>query len=284
MGQYDKLLKNIPIMPDVATKILTYAEDLEEVSFSELEDLISLDPGLTAKILKVANSALYARQQQITRLQTAIALMGFKAIKSLVMLITASNMFHKKSVTPFYRYFWQHSLITAFIARKLTDIAGMSRFKEEAFLAGLLHDIGQIALQEGKPDEYDRILDYLNQGKEGQTCREELKVFGADHLTIGREVLKSWNFPSLYADVAGEHGLTNIQSSHKELIVLISIADRLSGVIHEMGFSEEVRKILDPFLLYSGIKLDQLSYFQENFITDLREDPLFQVCKSLFRI
>ena len=72
--------------------------------------------------------------------------MGFKAIKSLVMLLTASNMFSVKTVSPFYRYFWQHSLVTAFIAQKLCDISGNTRIREECFLAGLLHDIGQMSL------------------------------------------------------------------------------------------------------------------------------------------
>ena len=283
MDNYDKFLKNIPIMPDVATKILTYAEDLGDVSFSELEDLISLDPGLTAKILKVANSALYARQQQITRLQTAISLMGFKAIKSLVMLITASNMFQKNTVTPFYKYFWQHSLITAFIARKLSEIAGQSRWKEEAFLAGLLHDIGQLALYESKPKNYDSVMEFMNLD-ERRTCKEEIRIYGADHLSVGRKIMESWNFPSIYADVAGEHGNCNIQSSHKELIVLISISDILTTTLHEFEFSEEVQTALKPFLLYSGLTQDNLNYFQERFMIDLQRDSLFQECKSLFRI
>ncbi len=270
-------------MPDAAAKILTYAEDLEDVSFSELEDIISLDPGLTAKILKVANSALYARQQQITRLQTAISLMGFKAIKSLVMLITASNMFQKNGMSPFYKHFWQHAIITAFIARKLTEIAGMTRLKEEAFLAGLLHDIGQIVLHESKPGGYTPLLE-MNHNDEHLICREEIRIFGSDHLSIGREVMNSWNFPSLYADVAGEHGNPNIQSSHKELIVLISVADILSTTIHEIGFTREEEALMNPFLLYSGLKTEQLSYFQDRFLDDLKEDALFQECKSLFRI
>ncbi len=283
MGQYDKILKIIPVMPDVAAKILTYAEDLEDVSFSELEDLISLDPGLTAKVLKVANSALYARQQQITRLQTAISLMGFKAIKSLVMLITASNMFQKKSSSSFYKHFWQHSIITAFIARKLSEISGLSRLKEEAFLAGLLHDIGQIVLHESKPEGYEIIIN-LGSPNEHDMCREEIRIFGMDHLTLGREVMNSWNFPSLYADVAGEHGNINIQSSHKELIVLITIADMLSTLLHSVAFSEEDHQALEPYLLYSGIKMEQLDYFHERFLEDLKEDALFQECRSLFRI
>lgn len=283
MDNYEKFLKTIPVMPDVATKVLTFAEDLDEVSFTELESLISMDPGLTAKVLKVANSALYARQQQITRLQTAISLMGFKAIKSLVMLLTASNMFSKKSVSAFYKYFWQHSLITAFISQKLCDISGNMRIREESFLAGLLHDIGQMSLYESKKNGYDEIMEYMNQNEE-KTCEVENSIFGANHRDVGRKIMENWNFPAVFADTAGEHGNVNIQSPHKELIVLVSIADILTAVLHEIGFSDDTKKALDPYLKYSGITLDQLSYFQDKFMIEMKDDSLFQECKSLFRL
>ncbi len=270
-------------MPDVATKILTFAEDLDEVSFSELESLISMDPGLTAKILKVANSALYARQQQITRLQTAISLMGFKAIKSLVMLLTASNMFSTKKVSPFYKYFWQHSLVTAFIAQKLCDISGNTRIREECFLAGLLHDIGQMSLIEEGNKAYDGMMEIINQ-KEDRTCEMERELFGTDHRFLGRKIMESWNFPSIYCDAAGEHGSVNIQSPHKELITYVTIADILTTVLHEFDFSPEVQQQLTPFLKYSGIRLEQLKYFQDSFMIELKDNKLFQECKILFRV
>ncbi|MDA3955440.1 HDOD domain-containing protein [Oceanispirochaeta sp.] len=239
MDKFEKFLKNIPVMPDVATKVLSFAEDLDEVSFNELESLISMDPGLTAKILKVANSALYARQQQISRLQTAISLLGFKAIKSLVMLLTASNMFSKKPVSPFYKYFWQHSLITAFIAQKLCDMTGSTRIREEAFLAGLLHDIGQMSLYESQMNAYDTIMAFINVNEE-KTSSEETEIFGVNHREVGRRIMESWNFPSMFADTAGEHGNVNIQSPHKELIVIVSIADLMTTILHEFGFTDEM--------------------------------------------
>jgi putative nucleotidyltransferase with HDIG domain len=283
MENYERFLKNIPVMPDVATKVLTFAEDLDEVSFRELETLISMDPGLTAKILKVANSALYARQQQITKLQTAISLMGFKAIKSLVMLLTASNMFSTKAVSPFYKYFWQHSLVVAFIAQKLCDIADLSRIREEAFLAGLLHDIGQMSLYESKRNGYDEIMEFVN-ADEGKTCELETQIFGADHRSVGGMILDSWHFPAMYADSAGEHAMVNIQSPHKELVVIISIADLVSSELFSIEYSPEVREKLNPFLKYSGLRIEQLAYFQEDFMIEMKKDPLFQECRSLFRL
>jgi len=101
---------------------------------------------------------------------------------------------------------------------------------------------------------------------------------------VGRKVMDSWNFPGIYADTAGEHGNINIQSSHKELIVLITISDILTTCLHDFGFPDDVQTVLKPYLLYSGVKLDQLSYFQDRFMLDMKDDPLFQECRSLFKL
>ena len=81
---YEKFMKQLPVIPEVATKIMGIAEDGSEISFQELENIIKVDPGLTTKILRVANSAMYARQREIKNLQMAITLLGLKNIKSLV--------------------------------------------------------------------------------------------------------------------------------------------------------------------------------------------------------
>ena len=131
MPDYSQYLKNLPVMPEVAAKILSMAEHNLDISFKELEEIIRVDPGLTAKILKIANSALYARQREIKSLQMAITLLGFKNIKSLVMLITASNTFTKYKKTSFYQYFWKSSILSSFFAKHITLRCGRKGLAEE---------------------------------------------------------------------------------------------------------------------------------------------------------
>ena len=102
VDKYESYLKNLPVMPEVATRVMRIAEDKLDISFKELEEIIKLDPGLTVKILRIANSALYARQREIKSLQMAITLLGFKNIKSLVLLVAASNTFARYKKTAFY--------------------------------------------------------------------------------------------------------------------------------------------------------------------------------------
>ncbi|TFG62986.1 MAG: HDOD domain-containing protein, partial [Spirochaetales bacterium] len=146
MEIYEQYLKNLPIIPNVAAKVMSITEEKIDISFQELENIIKIDPALSAKILKVANSALYARQKEIKTLQMAITLLGFKTIKSLVMLTTASNMFLKYRNTLFYKHFWKHSVMTAFIAKELAFKHVKKLNPDELFIAGLLHDIGEAAI------------------------------------------------------------------------------------------------------------------------------------------
>ena len=154
VGNYEQYLKKLPVIPEVATKIMSIAEEKLDISFKELENIIKMDPGLTAKILKIANSALYARQREITSLQMAITLLGFKNIKSLVMLVTASNTFAKYKKTEFYQFFWKHSILTAFFAKHISLRCNKKELSEEVFLSAILHNIGQVALFNSDQEKY----------------------------------------------------------------------------------------------------------------------------------
>jgi HD-like signal output (HDOD) protein len=225
---FAKYLNELPVIPDIAQKILEMAQQGMDISFLELEQTISLDPGLTSKVLRVANSALYARQNQISNLRSAITLLGFNNIRNLVLLVTASSMFSKNKKSPFYRYFWKHSLVTAFYSRSLATEAGNPELEEEAFLAGLLHNIGQVALFLSAPEGYEKLItQVVIEGKRLSSLEKE--AFDTDHKEVGHSVLEGWNFPSLFSDCALEHGANNITSPHKQLIIIVSTADFLTS-------------------------------------------------------
>ncbi len=281
MAQFENYLKQLPVIPAVANKILHEAEEMEEISFKELEEMIKVDPLLTAKILKVANSALYARQREITTLQMAITLLGFKNIRSLVLLTIASNMFAKYKKTGFYEQFWKHSLLTAFIARELIAKKVKSLAPDEGFLAGLLHDIGQVAMFHAKQQEYLQVIE--ERAKQSGNLKElEQRYFEVTHKEIGAEVLTAWNFPHMYVDAAREHGMANITSEHRTLIITVSIADILAVRVVHGDFPEEKKPLLSRLLLYLTIPPESIDYYTGEFIEKLKRDPLFIECKNLF--
>ena len=272
MKPYEKYLKALPVMPDIAAKIVSIPEDNINISFKDLENLIKVDPGLTTKILKVANSALYARQKEITSLQIAITMLGFKTIKSLVFLVSASNMFRHSKDKSFYQYFWKHSITTAFIAQNIASRAGFKRLADEVFLAGLLHDIGRAAMYQADAELFMAV-------KNGA---QERQGFGADHREIGEAILNSWDFPPVYVDTAREHNSLNITSQYKTIILIVSAADLLSGHYSDSPLAEIHDDILDAFLVRINLKPEDKDFYINNFYGQLTENPMFQECSSLF--
>ncbi len=283
MIDYTQYLKNMPVIPDIASKILTVAEEKMDISFRELENTIKMDPGLSAKILRVANSALYARQREVKNLQTAITLLGFKTIKNLVLLITASNMFSKSQNIAFYKFFWKHSVINAFMARSFAERARLRQLSDECFLAGLLHDIGQVALHNANPEKYTQVLELAKNEKKRISEIEEA-LFDTNHRDVGADVLRNWSFPDVYVDSAAEHGSANITSSHKQTILIISIADFVTSNIDLYDDSPLDLSLLHAVLRQTNITEEIVQEYQSSFLDTIAEDKLFQECKSLFKI
>jgi putative nucleotidyltransferase with HDIG domain len=280
---FEQYLKSMPIIPDVATRILSIAEDKLDISFKELEEIIKVDPSLTAKILKIANSAMYARQREIKSLQMAITLLGFKNLKSLVLLLTASGTLAGNRNDPFYQYFWKHSILSAFLAKHMATRCNRKDAAEDCFIAGLLHDIGQVAFYNADRQRYQPVVAVLQQGK---TPVEQIEsgIYGADHREIGASLLAHWSFPDLYVDAAREHQSLNITSPHKALIFIVSTADLVGELIRVGSLDAGSDQLLAELIQRTEMSENDLQYYETSFMSDLQKNLLFLECRSLFGI
>ena len=282
MQEFEKYLNDFPIIPAVASKIMAIAEENIDISFKKLEAIVSVDPMLTAKILKIANSALYARQNEIVNLQMAIGLLGFKTIKSLVILLTASRFSRKLKNREVLNSFWRHSLATAFIAKQILIRNKDRKDEESVFIAGLLHDIGQVALFQRYPDRYRDLL--TNEQAVSSVEKVEQSLFNTDHRKLGGFILRKWNFPDMYVAVAEEHGNRNVQSIYKNIIYTVTLADLLT---EKIGFGQGRYVDDDLFLeLVSFLHMDaeDILYFQHEFLPFIEKDPLFAECQEIFLV
>ena len=276
-----KYINDLPVIPEVATKVINLAEDGLDISFKELESIIKIDPGLTAKILKIANSALYARQKEIESLQKAITLLGFNNIKSLVLLVIAAKFFQKEKNTDFYQLFWKHSIITSFMAKILMIKCNRTEFSELAFIAGLLHNIGRAVLFKADPEKYLKVVEQSEKNK--SWCEEaEEKLFGTNHREIGAALLKKWNFPETFIDVALEHDSLNITSPHKTLIIFITIAGLLTEKLGFGVYNPTKNELLHTLLLHTPISNEDIEYYEKHFLDNLKS--VFHKCQELFSI
>jgi putative nucleotidyltransferase with HDIG domain len=285
-------IKDIPVMPQVATKVLQLQEDNLQISFKELEQIILLDPAITARILKVANSALYARQREITNLQQAITLLGFKMIKSMIVLICASNMYGnaKKSFKGISDRLttkssaielWRHLILTAFLAKHIATKLKLEDKKDDIFVAGLLHDIGRIVLMVNQSELYEKFLQDMAASPEADVLSFEEKVFGYNHLEVGKIVLGRWNFPDELVDVIYQHHSKNADSPYKNIINIVALANLYARLLVKEPLSTADLDNMENYKKSLSLTDKDNEYYTTKFMEDIQKEDLYIMSTEL---
>ena len=197
----DDLLQNIlksdelPTLPTVASQLITLTSR-EDTTLADIGELVSQDISLSAKILKVSNSAFYSFPQQIGSIKQAVSILGMNAVRSLVLSFSFLTMKAGKVKSRFnFEKFWEKSLTSAVTARLILDnVKGADT--EEVFVSGLLQNLGELILARSFPEEYDKVLRAVEDDQHDTLTAEET-VFGMNHTIVGTEVARSWGFPEV---------------------------------------------------------------------------------------
>ncbi|MCB0310909.1 MAG: HDOD domain-containing protein, partial [Bdellovibrionales bacterium] len=182
---------DLPPMPHVASRAISMVEN-PETTAQELTDVLSSDTALAARVLKIANSAMFSRQREITTLNQAIMIIGFKALKGIIVAATLRQI--NKSFGNLEKLIWENSMCTAMCATVISKRL-RKRFQEEIFLLGLLHSLGQIVLlaQKDTAKDYKLVLEKIRD-EAYEYAPAEQEIFGFAHPLIGALVAKKWNF------------------------------------------------------------------------------------------
>ncbi len=185
----------LPTLPTVASEIITLTAR-EDTTLSDIANLVSKDIALSAKILKVSNSAFYSFAQQISSINQAVSILGINAVRSLVLSFSFLSMKGGKQKIHFnFEKFWKNSLACA-VASKLILERVEGADTEEIFICGLLQNLGELILARTYPKEYGAVLSKITEGQYDPLNAEE-DTFGTTHPTIGYEVAKNWGFPEV---------------------------------------------------------------------------------------
>jgi len=204
-GLVEKVLKQIehlPTLPQVVTKILAMTDSAR----GNAADLSKeMDQSLSAKVMKVANSAFYGGRaaRTVTSIHQGIVIIGFDAVKEIVLTTSLFHTFKNSQEVKIMQPLWRHSLESALIAKRL---AWVYRYEglDEAYLAGLLHDIGKLVIQQYFPDAYALAQKMSKAG--GDALKAEKEVLGMTHAEIAGRMAKQWNFhESLVQAIAHHH-------------------------------------------------------------------------------
>jgi len=264
-------LDALPTLAPIAVTLLQVTSD-NDSSARDVVNALRGDQSLTAKILSVANSAAMGARGKVSTLERAVVLLGFKAIRSIALAVKVFEWLAADKPSPGERHFeraefWKHSLGVACAARRLA--LHRSRLEidpEEAFVAGLLHDLGKVALDAVFPKAYDRIAAQAEE-RRADIADCERAVLGVDHTVAGRHLAKRWGLPSFLQDVIWLHhvsakSLTNSVTSPR-LIALIQLANtftREQRIGHSGNYAfYEPSAYLAEYLGFAEADIDAIS-------------------------
>jgi putative nucleotidyltransferase with HDIG domain len=205
-------------------------------SSDSIAEIIMQDPNLSARVLKITNSAFYG-SRKIETVSRAITLIGTRDLYNIALAVNAVKVFDKiPSELVNVSVFWRHSLYTAIIARLLAKRCRILH-PERLFVAGLLHDIGCLVLYSQFPDESRDALLIAN-GDEDILANQELELIGYDHASVGAELLRLWKLPeTLCISIEAHHELSRAPQDSMEAAIVM-IANALANRTEEGCFSE----------------------------------------------
>lgn len=255
-------MDHLPRLPRVAVRLLEIGMD-DQSSARDIAAMVMEDAGITAYLLKLINSPHYGLREQVTTVSHGIALLGVEVVKNIVLSLAILDvMKHKAAIDPALRDYWEQSMYTAAAARLLAVQAGFPQ-PEQAFIAGLLADIGVLVLWEIDPALYRRIV-RQGEGEYGNRSVAEKSLYGMDHTEVGVALARLWNLPEVYAGVmALHHSLDLLTDLEDDTVRVLGQMVNLGTVVGsifvsgEDGFKTGYLKRLAGSLLHLGDKTDK---------------------------
>ena len=271
-------IAKMPSLPITVSKILQIAND-PKTSPSDLNQVISLDPVLMGRVMKLINSAYYSLNNQITSLVRAIIMLGINTVKNLALSTAVLGQLSSKGNFTALNIdgFWRHSLAVG-VTAKLIAIKRRKDSKqlEEYFVAGLLHDIGKIPLNNKLSTEYVTALALTDKERLPLYILEE-RTMEVNHCEVGRLIIKNWNLGPVMEDVVFfHHFLEQYPGSNREVLLTVAAANFFTNT-YQIGFSGDRYPEKVPLSVFEelGISLDDLEEVEEKANGEIEKAKIF---------
>ncbi len=247
-------LGELPAAPIILNKVIKLTSDLQ----SNIEDItknITADQILSAKVIRMSNSPAYGRASKITTVSEAIRVLGFNQVKSIIITASTAQMFHSDTQVEISKILWEHSLATALGARLIVKKFG-GIDEEEAYLCGLLHDIGKLVLLKQAPNIYNDIINKVKETNLSFIVVEG-KEFGFNHVNVCQALLRKWQFPTNLTTQISAHHATNPNrpETTKSLSRIVALSDSIAKYIGA-GFIEAYNPDLEGALYFGSTLIE----------------------------
>jgi len=273
-------ISRMPSFSTTITKVLEICND-PAISPNDLNKVISLDPVLTGKVLNLINSAYYALPNQITSLTRAIIMIGINTVKNLALSTAILDSIGQEegSLQAFSMDdFWTHSICVGVTAKLLAGIKNIPvTEREEYFVAGLLHDLGKIPLNNCFNNEYALALE-LSEKREVSLIKTEVEVFGMDHSIVGGMIADKWQLnTSMNSAMCHHHEPEKAGDENHQLVGIVAIANTYANIFRIGSSGDAFPEDQEVFDLMGKmeIKRETLSGLKQTIIEEIEKAKIF---------
>lgn len=269
-------IARMPSLSTTAIKVLETCND-PHASANDLKRVISLDPVLTGRVLKLINSAYYSIRRPITSLTRAIIMLGLNTVKNLALSFAILENFRSKGRCRAFSNdeFWTHSLCAGVTARSLAAFKAVSPSeREEYFIAGLLHDLGKIPLHTQLPQEYQAVWEATERDRDSLHL-SEAKLLGFDHCAVGKMIAEKWRLgETLIESLLNHHHPEDCSEKNRFFVSIIAMADQFTN---HSKIGSAGNRFEDPALIARLIEELEIDW---TILDDSREVVLSEIEKA----
>jgi len=245
---------DLPTMPDIAGKIVQLISD-PDTTADMLNKAIMADQSMAARVLKLANSSFYGCLRSVNTLTQAIVIIGFGTIKNIVLAASTKEVYKRFGLVE--KMLHEHSTAVAMASFHVASVINLKN-KEEAYLAGLLHDIGKVVLNNSDADKFRSVMEEVyNTGRNFAEVEQE--VYGFSHYEVGALVIRKWNFsPEMEAVIRFQRDLDKLEKGDIFALQLASAVNLADALCFKLGVGvKEAGEIdIEALKALSILKLD----------------------------
>jgi HD-like signal output (HDOD) protein len=277
-----KIKRHIAEMPPLSTTVTKVMEICNHPNTSphDLNRVISLDPVLTGKVLRVVNSTYYSPANKVNSLTRAIIMLGLNTV---VNLATSTSIIETLGVKESFQAFsmddfWTHSICVGVMAKLLAGEIGIpTMLQEEYFVAGLLHDLGKLPLNRCFTDKYHQAIDLAKSNGTSLNQAEKL-IFNIDHCLVGKMISENWNLSQVLHDtLCCHHDPEEAEEDNQNLTVVVTIANILANMlkIGSSGNCHPDKKRAALLLRQLGVRQSDLNHIHKTVKEEIEKAKIF---------
>jgi len=257
LARFVRTVDEISTLPHIALRVMEVAQD-PDASAAQLKVVLEQDVSLTARVLRCVNSSLFGLRAKVTNLQTAVAYLGFNQVRNLAVTASVAEIFQGGEPIGTYRReeLWKHLVSVGICARMIAMRQRLQIF-EDAFLAGLLHDIGIVLLDQHAHARFCEVMSTLEQHT--PFVEAERAVYGFDHTEAGERIAASWKFPEAARDaIRFHHRAGDYRGEHGAIVRCVELANGICTLKGITSVGVKQAKVSPTTLSALGVSREDL--------------------------